>query len=294
MSNTRSIVAAAALACAVSLALPTGSSASWWTPKIREKKTEANPASDQAQADPAKAEEAKPQTAADTTPAPSPAPAPGATAALPAAGVAAATSAPVAASAAPAVLPGASLRKLSGFLRAGPIGREPNAHAYLDLIDAGKATPAQVNDFAAYLAKRGMVKVALEFQEYATKVGPNEPTLWLNYGTMQRTAGNLGGAASAFKKALDLNPNHAMAHYNLGAVYDADKKYDEAIEEYRRALTLDPDLADPRKNPQVVNNENLLAVKLTIYENQVGSLGLPLLQMQKPIAETKAAPPEKK
>ena len=114
---------------------------------------------------------------------------------------------------------------------------------------------------------------------------------------MNRTAGNLGPAESAFKKALAINPAHALAHYNLGAVYDADKKYDEAIEEYRRALVLDPGLADPRKNPQVVNNEYLLAVKLTIYENQAGSLGLPLLQMQPPPAPAvppKNAAPEKK
>ena len=50
---------------------------------------------------------------------------------------------------------------------------------------------------------------------------------------------------------------------------------------------LDPGLADPRKNPQVVNNENLLAVELEIYHSQAGALGLPLLQIQKP-----AAPPK--
>lgn len=179
-------------------------------------------------------------------------------------------------------LPDASLAKLTAALREGPIGTDPNAVAYLDLIDTGRASAAQVNDFAAYLAKRGMPRVALAFQQHALRLDRANPTLWLNLGTLHRNLLSYGPATTAFKKAIALDPNNALAHYNLGAVYDAQKNYDAAIEEYRRALVLDPDLADPRKNPQVVNNENLLAVKLEIYQNQAGSLGLPLLQMQKP------------
>jgi tetratricopeptide (TPR) repeat protein len=187
-------------------------------------------------------------------------------------------------------LPDASLTKTLEQVRTGPIGKEPNAIAYLDLIGAGRATAAQVNDFAAYIAKRGMPKVALALQEYALRLDPDNATLWANLGTIRRTNGSLGPAAAAYKKAIAIDPANALAHYNLGAVYDAEKNYDEAIEEYRRALVLDPDLADPRKNPQVVNNDNLLAVKLQIYSHQAGSLGLPLLQMQKNAAPVKPAP----
>jgi len=202
------------------------------------------------------------------------------------------TAAPAAAAAAGAVPPPhvpISLVKLGQHLRQGPIGAEPNANAYLDLIESGRATAPQVNDFAAYLAKRGMPRVAQQYQEHATALAPKDPTIWLNLGTIQRTIGSLGDAAGSFKKAISLDPNNALAHYNLGAVYDAQKSYDDAVEEYRRALVLDPDLADPRKNPQVVNNENLMAVRLTIYANQAGALGLPLLQMQK---DAKTAAPK--
>ena len=192
--------------------------------------------------------------------------------------------------AAQAVLPDEALTKSIEQLRTTSIGTEPTAVAYMDRIAAGTATAPQVNDFAAYLAKRGMPKVALGFQEYAVKLQPADPTLWLNLGTIRRTAGSSSGATAAFKKAIELDPGNAWAHYNLGAVYDADKHYDDAIEEYRRALVLDPDLADPRKNPQVVNNDNLLAVKLEIYRNQAGSLGLPLVQMQKPAAKPPPPP----
>ena len=187
------------------------------------------------------------------------------------------------------VLPETSLKNTIALVRKSPIGREPNAIAYLDLMSAGRASAAQVNDFAAYVAKRGMPKVALSFQEYALRLDPLNTTLWQNLGTIQRTNGALGPAATAFKKAIAIDPINALAHYNLGAVYDAEGNYDDALEEYRRALVLDPDLADPRKNPQVVNNENLLAVKLEIYRSHAGSLGLPLLQLQKPSPPPKTA-----
>lgn len=197
------------------------------------------------------------------------------------------------ATAAAPVMPDSSLAKTIDQVRKSPIGSEANPVSYLDLISTGRASAAQVNDFAAYVAKRGMPRIALAFQEYAIKLDDKDATLWMNLGTIRRTIGSLGPAASAFKSAIALDPTNGMAHYNLGSVYDADKHYDDAIEEYRRALVLDPELANPRKNPQVVNNDRLLAVKLQIYNEQAGSLGLPLLQMQKEEPKPKPAPEKK-
>ncbi len=179
------------------------------------------------------------------------------------------------------ILPGSSLSQTMAVVRKSPIGDDPNVSAYLDLMSTGQASGAQVNDFAAYVAKLGMPKVAIPFQQYALKLEPQNTTLWMNLGTLQRTTAAFSSAATSFKKAIAIDPINALAHYNLGAVYDVQGDYDDAIEEYRRALVLDPSLGDPRKNPQVVNNENLLAVELEIYHSQAGALGLPLLQIQK-------------
>ncbi len=193
----------------------------------------------------------------------------------------------------PPILPDSALNDTMTLVRKSTIGSDPNVIAYLDLMSAGQASAAQVNDFAAYVAKRGMPKVAISFQQYALRLEPQNATLWLNLGTLQRTTAAFGSAETSFKKAITIDPINALAHYNLGAVYDVQGDYDNAIEEYRRALVLDPGLADPRKNPQVVNNENLLAVELEIYQSQAGALGLPLLQMQEPSPPPKAAPGKK-
>jgi hypothetical protein len=42
---------------------------------------------------------------------------------------------------------------------------------------------------------------------------------------------------------------------------------------------LEPKLGDPQVNPQAANNERLLAVKLMLYKQQTGNLGLPLVDI---------------
>lgn len=50
--------------------------------------------------------------------------------------------------------------------------------------------------------------------------------------------GNLDKAIEEYKKAIELNPNHLKAHMNLGAVYMQQKKYDQAIEEFNTVVKL--------------------------------------------------------
>jgi tetratricopeptide (TPR) repeat protein len=172
-----------------------------------------------------------------------------------------------------------TLAKVQARLRTGPVGREPAGRAFLDKIDRNEATSTDLNAFATYLAKRGLTQDALAYEEEALRIDRKNPMLWLNLGTLQRDLGRTSAAASAYRRALTLDPNNALAHYNIGSIHDAAGNYDQAVEEYRIALTLDPGLADPVRNPQIVNNDRLLVVHLLLYQQRAGSLGLPLVQV---------------
>jgi Flp pilus assembly protein TadD len=50
--------------------------------------------------------------------------------------------------------------------------------------------------------------------------------------------GNLEQAIEEYKKAVELDPNHLKAHMNLGAVYMQQTKYDQAIEEFNIVVKL--------------------------------------------------------
>jgi tetratricopeptide (TPR) repeat protein len=85
-------------------------------------------------------------------------------------------------------------------------------------------------------------------------------------------------AKSSFEKAIGIDATHARAHYNLGIHHDDHGNYDGAIEEYTRALLLDPRLGDASYNPQVVNNQRLLVVRMGLYERKSKTVGLSMGQ----------------
>jgi len=61
-------------------------------------------------------------------------------------------------------------------------------------------------------------------------------------------AGKAGEAIGHFRKALEITPRDADAHYNFGVALALQGRLDEAAEQYRQALRIDPDLAKTRKN----------------------------------------------
>jgi tetratricopeptide (TPR) repeat protein len=164
-------------------------------------------------------------------------------------------------------------------LRNSDIGQDPTVRGYLDLIDSGEATPHQLAAFGNFLSQNGMTRDAMEYYGVALSMEKRDPLLWMNVGTLHRKLQEHSMAATAYGRALSLDPNNAFAHYNLGAVLDEMGKYEESIEEYKLALSLDPTLGDPIYNPAAANNERLLAVKLMLYGEEAGGLGLPLVDL---------------
>jgi len=51
-----------------------------------------------------------------------------------------------------------------------------------------------------------------------------------------------------YREAIQLNPNSALAHNNLGVVLYLLNRYEEAEEEFREALRLKPNLDDAHDN----------------------------------------------
>jgi len=171
------------------------------------------------------------------------------------------------------------LARAQANLRSTELALDPTVGEYLDLIDRQEASAEELAAFGSFVAQSGMVREALAYYDVAVRLDQDDPVLWVNAGTLRLQAHDRTGAASAFGRALSINPNNAVAHYNMGAVLDELNKYEEAVQAYKTALALDPSLGDPRYNPQAANNDLLLAVKLMLYQDQAGSLAVPLLDV---------------
>ena len=67
--------------------------------------------------------------------------------------------------------------------------------------------------------------------------------LWapmVNDGVRLLAAGDIEGAEVKLRAAVEVNPEGKEGHLGMGAVHQAKKEYDLAIEEYNRALEIDP------------------------------------------------------
>jgi tetratricopeptide (TPR) repeat protein len=227
------------------------------------------PRQDEVPSAPAPTSTAAPETQAGSDPA-APGPAP----------TAAAAPAAAAAAPAPVVVP-RRLAVVQERLRATRVATDLTGLRFLDLVDSGAATPADLNAFGVWLAGQGILEPAQEYFRAALDMNKADPEVWNNLGMVQLRL-EQDGAKSSFEHAIALDPTHARAHYNLGIYLDDQGNYDGAIEEYTRALLLDPRLGDASYNPQVVNNPRLLVVRMGLYERKAKTVGLSMGQTAQP------------
>ncbi|KPJ65298.1 hypothetical protein AMJ44_10555 [candidate division WOR-1 bacterium DG_54_3] len=77
---------------------------------------------------------------------------------------------------------------------------------------------------------------------------PNKARPHYNLGTAYQKKDMLDEAISEYKRALSITPHIAEAHINIGNVYEKKDMLDEAISEYKRALVIKPRYAKAHSN----------------------------------------------
>ena len=77
---------------------------------------------------------------------------------------------------------------------------------------------------------------------------PTTPTPSAIWAWSCKNKGTLDEAVAHYRKAVELKPDFAEAHYSLGMVLQQQGKIDEAIVHYRKALESQPDLVEVRNN----------------------------------------------
>ncbi len=75
-----------------------------------------------------------------------------------------------------------------------------------------------------------------------------QPRLWNEHGVAMHQSGDVHGAAESYRRALRLDPRHALAYNNLGVALDDLGDHRAARESFVRASELDPPLIVARLN----------------------------------------------
>jgi S1-C subfamily serine protease/Tfp pilus assembly protein PilF len=71
----------------------------------------------------------------------------------------------------------------------------------------------------------------------------DNPVVWFSLGYLHGTLGNHEIAIQQYRRAIALQPNYTMAYYNIGINYGNLKQYSNAVAAYKRAIALRPDFA---------------------------------------------------
>ena len=100
---------------------------------------------------------------------------------------------------------------------------------------------AHVNLIGLY-GRTGNPEKAKEHFEAAVRLSPGRSDAWYNYGVLLlRVRNDRDGAESAFRRALEINPDNAEARDNLGVIYERLGRLDDAAREFRQAVASRPD-----------------------------------------------------
>ncbi|WP_157134595.1 O-linked N-acetylglucosamine transferase, SPINDLY family protein [Sphingomonas sp. PAMC 26605] len=86
--------------------------------------------------------------------------------------------------------------------------------------------------------------IAAELIEQAISRNGSVPAFHNNHGNVLSRLRRYEDAAAAYRRAIQLQPEHAQAHYNLGMAMQAVEDHDNASRAFQRAIALQPDHAD--------------------------------------------------
>lgn len=82
----------------------------------------------------------------------------------------------------------------------------------------------------------------------ALELDPNHIDARLNLGRLLHESGQLEAAEAHYRAAIEERPDDATAWFNLGVALEDQERSQEAIEAYRLAIELDPDAVDAYYN----------------------------------------------
>lgn len=115
-------------------------------------------------------------------------------------------------------------------------------------------------NFGIMYAGRSEHDRAIESFKKAIEIDPNYALAYYGLGKSYQELANYNEAIQYFKKALELKPDFFGAHINLGTVYHSLGAYFDSIESYKQAILLKPD------NPEAYYNLGTAYMPLMHYD----------------------------
>jgi tetratricopeptide (TPR) repeat protein len=114
---------------------------------------------------------------------------------------------------------------------------------YWGLLDQEPDNPVLNDDIALLYLELGQPDAAVAHFERSLQVRPDSAAGHFNLGTALMFAGRLEEAVNQLREAVRLKPDYAAAHNNLGNALADQNRLDEALSHYVAALRIQPNYA---------------------------------------------------
>ena len=127
-----------------------------------------------------------------------------------------------------------------------PADREPFERAAAEFIAAQRLNadrPEARSTLGDFLARRGLASDAEAEYKAALRLSPHYTLAAINLADLYRQLGRDGEGESVLRAALATSPQDAGLHHAFGLALTRLKRREEALEELRRAVELDPERA---------------------------------------------------
>ncbi|MHC1599724.1 MAG: tetratricopeptide repeat protein [Candidatus Methanospirareceae archaeon] len=109
-------------------------------------------------------------------------------------------------------------------------------------------TYLSLTGFADVLSGREKFAEEIEVTRKIIELNPDLAAAHFNLGLLLNNQGRYDEAEEEYRGAIRADLDYAAAHHSLGVLLDDQGRYDEAEEEYRGAIRADPDYAAPHSN----------------------------------------------
>src|SRR5208337_3721384 len=104
------------------------------------------------------------------------------------------------------------------------------------------------------LTEQGKLNEGLTCYRRAVELQPDFAGAHNNLGNALKAQGNLEGAIVCYHQALELQPDFADVYYNLGTVYQDQGKLDEAVRNFRQVAACCRQILSHRPRSAEIHN----------------------------------------
>ncbi|BDD04266.1 tetratricopeptide repeat protein [Aureibacter tunicatorum] len=134
---------------------------------------------------------------------------------------------------------------LYGGVAAQQLGDDKAAvESYEGYLNHGGAKLDVWNTIVFIEKKNENYEKALEVATKAREAFPHNKDLIQQELSLLIELNRIGDAETSIKKSIENDPNNAVLYYDLGYIYEAQKKWDDAIDAYKKAVEIDPENYD--------------------------------------------------